>query len=146
MNLSLSSLQPPIIPLRRVEIKLTKTKPIANVTLRPKKEGLYQMKLELNGRDEDFFKSKAPSTVLGVVAPAGSSDYYEERGIDEGILDPGCYISKEVKFKSTCQRSTLKGSMTGSQTTNGIVFASTPELELPLSISGTQFYITDENR
>ena len=143
-----------LIPSRRVKITLTQDKPTANVTLRPTKEGLHQMKLKLDGRDEDFFTSKAPPSVLGVVAPAGSSDYYKERGVDEGILDPGCCTSslkfichnkKEVKFKSTCQWSTFKGSSTGSQTTNGIVFASTPQLELPLSISGTHFYITDDN-
>ena len=144
-----------LIPSRFVKITLTKAKPTASVTLRPTKEGLHQMKLKLGGRDEDFFTSKAPSSVLGVVAPAGSSDYYKERGVDEGILDPGCCTSnlkficpnkKEVNFESTCQWSTLKGSTTGSQITNGIVFASTPELELPLSISGTQFYITDEDK
>ena len=153
-ELILEFTSPFLIPSRFVKITLTKSKPTANVTLWPTKEGLHQMKLKLDGRDEDFFTSKAPTSVLGVVAPAGGSDYYKERGVDEGILDPGCCTSslkficpnmKEVKFKSTCKWSTFKGSSTGSQTTNGIVFASTPELELPLSISGTHFYITDDN-
>ena len=135
VRFSSKSLQP-----RPTHITLNKNHPNASITINPISSGFQQLRVFLSGPESDLFGNPLP--LLAVVAPGRSSQYFKERSVPRGHLDPGCCsstgriscpMSGEVSFTSTCSWA----SRGDEEESPGIVFATNGILKLPVSVVGS---------
>ena len=125
-------------------IHLYRSYPQSFFFLKADKEGVYTISYNLTGISAENFETPPPVRVVVVNNLYGPNFKVLTLNID--ILSPGCctpggliyqcpYSTNTVTFSSTCS---WYSDSNGNQVTDGVVFASSHGLTLPVSISGTE--------
>ena len=112
--------------------------------LEANKEGIYTISYSLRGINHDVFEVPQLARVIVVDTLPNLQSVDTNSIID--ILTPGChnaggliyqcpYLANTVSFTSSC---TWQSEVSGDQITDGVVFASSGGLTLPVSIAGAE--------